>query len=136
MLNGMGAWVVLAGPAPEALLPLWDPDEMRRLVAPIALIWQRAACEDFTALLGPIHPSAALPLCRLLYTLKLAAVASKLAAARWALQSLTERWSPLIVGALAGRHTPGCIEPWEEQQTLALIDDSVVRFRERLSPTE
>ena len=75
-------------------------------------------------------------LCRLLYTLELATVTSKPAAARWALQSLTERWSTLIIGALAGRHTPGSIEPWEEQQTLALIDDTVVRFHERLSPTE
>ncbi len=77
-----------------------------------------------------------LTLCRLLYTLERAAVASKPAAACWAQEALDDRWSPLIDRALAGHHAQGPIEPWEEQQTLALIDYTVVCFRERLSPIE
>ncbi len=132
--------VVLAGPAPTDLIPPLDPDDMRRAAAPIALMWQREAREDPSWLLWlrerPSQAFVVLTLCRLLYTLERAAVASKPAAARWALQALGERWSPLIARALAGHHASGRIEPWEEQQTLALIDFTVARCRERLSPIE
>ncbi len=132
--------VALAGPAPTELIPPLDPDEMRRAAAPIALMWQREAHEDPTWLpwLRERQSQAfvVLTLCRLLYTLELADVASKPAAARWALQSLSERWSTLIARALADQHAPGSIDPLEEQQTLALIDYTVVRFRERLSPVD
>jgi len=50
--------------------------------------------------------------------------------------ALGERWSPLIARVLVGHHAQGRIAPWEEQQTLALIDYTVVCFRERLSPIE
>ena len=129
--------VVLAGPAPKDLIPPLDPDEMRRAAAPIALMWQREAREDPTWLewLRERQSQAfvVLTLCRLLYTLDRAKVTSKPAAARWALQALDARWSTLIAGALAGRHAPGRIEPWEEQQTLALIDYTVAGFQERLA---
>jgi hypothetical protein len=132
--------VVLSGPAPKELIPPLDPDDMRHAAAPIARMWQREAREDPTWLpwLRERQSQAfvVLTLCRLLYTLDLADVASKPAAARWAQQSLGERWSTLIAGALAGRHAPGRIEPWEEQQTLALIDYTVACFHERLSPIE
>ena len=129
--------VVLAGPAPKDLIPPLDPDEMRRAAAPIALMWQREARED-PAWLEWLRERQSqmfvvLTLCRLLYTLDRAEVASKPAAARWAQHSLGARWSTLIAGALAGRHAPGYIEPWEEQQTLALIDYTVACFHERLT---
>jgi hypothetical protein len=125
--------VVLAGPAPKDLIPPLEPDEMRRAAAPIARMWQREARENPTWLLWlrerQSQAFVVLTLCRLLYTLDRAEVASKPAAARWAQQALDGRWSTLIAAALAGRHVPGRIEPWEEQQTLALIDDTVDRFR-------
>ncbi len=117
--------VVLSGPAPKELIPPLDPDEMRRAVTPIVGMWQRAAREDPTWLpwLRERQNQAfvVLTLCRLLYTLDRAEVASKPAAARWAQRTLGERWSTLIARALAGQHAPGCIEPWEEQETLALL---------------
>ncbi len=132
--------MVLAGPAPKALVPPLDPEEMRRAAAPIARMWQRAAWEDPAWLLWlrerQSQAFVVLTLCRLLYTLDSARVASKPAAAPWAQQSLGERWSTLIARALAGQHVPGRIEPWEEQQTLALIDHTVACFRERLSPID
>jgi len=132
--------VVLAGPAPTDVISALDPDALRRAAAPVALMWQREAREDPTWLRW-LHERQSqafvvLTLCRLLYTLDLAAVASKRVAACWAQQSLSQRWSPLIAGALAGQHAAGHIEPWEEQQTLALIDYTVVCFGERLSSVE
>ena len=132
--------VVLAGPAPQELIPPLDPDEMRRTAAPIARMWQREAREDPSWLEWlrerPSQAFVVLTLCRLLYTLDQAEVASKPAAARWAQQSLGGRWSTLIARALAGQHMPGRIAPWEEQKTLALIDYTMACFRERLSPIE
>jgi hypothetical protein len=132
--------VVLAGPAPRVLIPPLDPDAMRCAAAPIAMMWQREAREDPTWLewLRERQNQAfvVLTLCRLLYTLDLADVASKPAAARWEQRSLGERWSTLITTALTGQHAPGRIEAWEEQQTLALIDYAVICFHERLSPVE
>jgi hypothetical protein len=130
--------VTLAGPPPHDLIPPLDPDDMRRAAAPIAVMWQRAARDDPSWLewLRERQNAAfvVLTLCRLLYTLDLGAVASKPAAARWAQQALGERWFALIERALAGQHAPGAIEPWEEQQTLALIDDVSERFRKYLAP--
>jgi hypothetical protein len=125
--------VVLAGPAPDKLIPPLDPNEMRRTAGPIALMWQRDARADPTWLEWVRERQSqafvVLTLCRLLYTLERADVVSKPAAARWALQALGDRWSALVAGALAGQHTPGRIEPWEEQQTLALIDYTTACFR-------
>jgi hypothetical protein len=44
---------------------------------------------------------AILTLCRALYTLEYGAVVSKSAAARWAQETIDERWRPLIELALA-----------------------------------
>lgn len=129
--------IALAGPNPRELIPPLDLDEMRRAAAPIALMWQRAAREDRSWLewLRERQNQAfvVLTLCRLLYTLDLGEVASKPTAARWAQQSLDEQRATLIGRALAYQHAAGEIETWEEQQTLALIDDVVLRFGERLS---
>ena len=129
--------VVLAGPTPKTLIPPLVPDDLRRAAAPIALMWQRQSRTDSTWLEWlrerPNQAFVVLTLCRLLYTLHLADVASKPAAARWVQQSIGEPWSTLIDGALAGQHAPGLIDAWEEQQTLALIDDTVERFHECLA---
>lgn len=131
--------VVLAGPAPKELIPPLVPDDMRRAAAPIALMWQRQARTDPSWLVWlrerPNQAFVVLTLCRLLYTLQLANVASKPAAARWTQQSIGEPWLALIDAAIAGQHAPDSIDPWEEQQTLALIDFTVDRFHERLSNT-
>jgi hypothetical protein len=131
--------VVLAGPLAKDMIPPLNPNEMRRAGALIPLMWQCQAREDCSWLAWLRERQSmsfvVLTLCRLLYTLDLASVASK-PAAHWVQQTLGEPWSPLIASAVAGKHSPGSIAPWEEQQTLALIDFTVVRFREPLSPME
>jgi hypothetical protein len=126
--------VVLAGPHPSTTIPPLDPDALRRAAAPVALMWQRAAREDPTWIPWlrdrPSMSFVVLTLCRLLYTLDTAQVASKPAAARWAQHHIDIMWSKLIDRATAGKYTPGTIEGWEEQQTLALIDYTVRCFRE------
>lgn len=132
--------VVLAGPHPRQMIPPLDPNQMRRTAAPIALMWQRDAREDPSWLEWlyerPNMSFVVLTLCRLLYTLELASVASKPAAARWAQHTLGDPWSALIAGAVVGKYTPGSIEPREHQQTLDLINYTVDRFNERLSSIE
>lgn len=129
--------VVVDGPAPKELIPPLDPDEMRRAAAPVASMWQRQAREDPTWLewlRGERHHHAfvVLTLCRLLYTLERTDVASKPRAAQWAQELFGERWFTLIADALPGQRMSGPIEPWEEEQTLALLDYTVRRFHERL----
>ena len=128
--------VVVDGPAPTGLIPPVDPDELRQAAAPIALLWQRQAREDPTWLdwLRSVRHHQAfvvLTLCRMLYTLERTDVASKPAAGQWAQEVVGERWFALIAAALPGQRRSGPIEPWEEEQTLALIDYTVMRFNER-----
>ncbi len=129
--------VVLAGPAPSELVPALDPDDMHRAAAPVALMWQRAVRGDPTWLPWlrerPNQSFVVLTLCRLLYTLDSARVASKPAAARWAQHCLGEQWSTLIARALVGGHASDQIDPGEEQQTLALLDYTLECFRTRLA---
>lgn len=121
--------VVVAGPPPNGMIPPLDPAEMRRAAVPIARMWQRDAVDDPTWLPWLRERTNAsfvvLTLCRLLYSIELAAVASKPGAARWAQQRLGEPWSRLIQRAIEGKYGTGQIEPWEEQQILALIDHTV-----------
>ena len=63
-----------------------------------------------------------LSLSRVLYTLHFGRIASKLAAARWVQESLSEQWEPLVERALAGRHDPGSEATAEDiDGTLAFI---------------
>ncbi len=126
--------VVVAGPPPTTLIPPLDPDAIRRAAAPIARMWQRVAIEDPDWLPWLRERDAqsfvVLTLCRILYTVERADVASKPGAARWAQQFLDDSWSPLIANALTGKYARDTISATEERQTLALIDYTVERFRD------
>jgi hypothetical protein len=71
-----------------------------------------------------------LTLCRLLYTLESGAVASKPGAARWAQQAVGQRWAGLIERALAGQQDSTEIPDSDADETVALIQHTVDRFRQ------
>jgi hypothetical protein len=71
-----------------------------------------------------------LTLCRLLYTLETGAVASKPGAAQWAQQVVGPRWVGLIEPALAGQREETQIPDRDVDETVALIQHTVDRFRQ------
>jgi hypothetical protein len=98
--------LVVAGPAPRAVIDPVDPRDMRRAVADLMDVWWGPMCEDTRPLLRHhigYQAYAVLTMCRILYTLDTADVTSKPAAARWVKQALGGRWSGLIDRALAWR---------------------------------
>jgi hypothetical protein len=125
---------VVAGPEPRTLLDPVDPDDMRREGSAIAGEWLDQACADPSWLAWfrqrENQAFVVLTLCRLLYTLKTGAVASKPAAARWAQQTLGPRWAGLIERALTGQKDSAEIPEGELTVSVALIRHTVDRFRQ------
>ena len=65
---------------------------------------------------------AVLSICRILYTLRYGTVVSKQKAARWAEETLSNRWMPLIEQTWEGRNNPGAdASPDEVNETLDFI---------------
>ena len=66
--------------------------------------------------------------CRMLHTLRTRTVASKLAAVRWALNTLETRWASLIERAWAERPNPAitCRQPVESKEVADTV--SFVRY--------
>jgi hypothetical protein len=126
--------VVVAGPEPRTLIDAVNPDDMRGAAAPIAELWLEQARNDPSWLdwLRPRQHQAfvVLTLCRLLYTLDTGSVASKPAAARWAETALGARWVGLIRGSLEGQHDSGDATQSDLDDTVALVQYTVNRFRE------
>jgi hypothetical protein len=124
----------VAGPEPRTLLDAVDPNEMRRAGAAIAGKWLEQARADPSWLAWFRQREAQafvlLTLCRLLYTLETGAVASKPGAARWARQAVGPRWAGLIERALAGQQDNTEISDREADETVALIQHTVDRFRQ------
>lgn len=99
--------ITLAGPPPQALIDPVSPDDLRRSMLSMLPEWTGRIVRDPALITHRGYQSyMVLSLCRALYTLQHGAVVSKPAAARWAQESLGERWAPLIERALAGRHEP------------------------------
>jgi hypothetical protein len=125
--------VTAAGPDIRPLVGPVDPDDMRRAAAPIAELWLEQARHDPT---WPVwvyergHQAfVVLTLCRLLYTLHSGSVASKPAAARWAVQTLEPRWAALIERSLAEQHGNGETPASEVADTIALVQHTVEQFQ-------
>ena len=108
--------IILAGPAPQALIDPVTPTDLRQGALKQINGWiaQRLA--------GPApmerggQSFIVLTLCRILFTLENGSVVSKLTAARWAEATLGERWVGLIERAWEGRHHPE-LEPSAEDVT-------------------
>jgi hypothetical protein len=126
--------IVLAGPDPRALIDPIDADEMRRAVGTIPLMWLEQAHHDPSWLVWlqqrREQAFVVLTLCRLLYTLDSGAVTSKPAAARWAEKVLGPRWSGLIERSLAGQVDGGDTLEGDVNDTVALLQQTVDRFRQ------
>jgi hypothetical protein len=117
--------IVIAGPGPRTLMYPVDPDDMRRAIATITRTWVDQAHHDPTWLDWlRDHDALAfvvLTLCRSLYTLEMGTVASKLHAARWTVQTLGQRWAPLITYALINQGSSTELPPYAIDDTLALL---------------
>lgn len=117
VLHGRG--VALAGPAAATLVDPVGPAELRRGVRELLQSWWVPMLCDPTRLRNDGYRRyAILTMCRMLYTFRHGAVASKPAAARWALGALDERWHGLVGRALA---PPGETPPGNLDETLDFI---------------
>jgi hypothetical protein len=97
--------VVVAGPDPRGLIDPVRPDDLRRAVMGFLREWWAPMLQNPDPRLhgDEYQAYAVLTMCRALYTLQYGAVVSKTAAARWAQETLEERWHGLIERALAWR---------------------------------
>ena len=126
--------VAVAGPHPRTLLDPVDPDAMRREGVAIMEQWLEQARHDPSWLEWLRHRRnqafVVQTLCRLLYTYETGAVASKPAAARWAQQSVSQRWAALIARSVAGQHDGGDAPESDERETVAFVAYTVDHFRQ------
>lgn len=93
--------VVVAGPSLHQMLEPTSPQALRQAVVNVLKEWwapmladnQRLQCSDYQAY-------AVLTMCRALYTLRVGGVPTKTSAARWARQTLDQKWHSLIEWAV------------------------------------
>lgn len=98
------AGVALAGPPPQTLIDPVTARELRQATRDVLNSWWRPMLADAAPLRDPAYQAyAVLTMCRALYTLNTGQVATKTAAARWALQMAGPRRSALITAAMAWR---------------------------------
>lgn len=96
--------IVLTGPDLTTLIDPVTPCELRQAVVDILPLWVDPIFANPTKIQSRGYQSfCVLSLCRMLYTLQNKAILSKPAAAKWAVETLDSRWSPLIQRAVAGR---------------------------------
>jgi len=99
--------VTLAGPAPETLMDLVTPDELKQATLAILKGWVVPLLDQKDQIENSGWQSyTVLTLCRLLYTLEFGTIVSKQKAARWAQETLSEPTGALIDSAWLGRHNP------------------------------
>lgn len=114
--------VVVAGPDPRTFVQPANRDEMRRAIAAMSGGWLQESRQDAEWLVWLRQRENQIfviqTLCRMLYSLRTGAVASKPAAAQWVQHHLGDPWAEIIAAALAGQ---GDILPDEEAATLAFI---------------
>lgn len=101
--------MTLAGTDPKNIIDPLSPGDLQQAALTILHDWAAPILD---------HPHSTemdtrgwqsytvLTLCRILYTLQFGAVASKTTAARWAQETLDQRWVPLIDRAWVGRRNP------------------------------
>jgi len=99
--------VTLVGPAPRTLIDTVSPEELRQAALAILHGWAAQILDTPTEIDSRgYQPYTVLTLCRILFTLQNGSVASKPVAARWAQETLDQRWAPLIERAWVGRSNP------------------------------
>ena len=94
--------VVVAGPAPQTLIDPVEADDLRRATLETLQGWWGEQLRDPVRLSSAEYRAyAILTMCRILYTLQHGTIVRKEVAARWAQETLGERWAPLIEQGLA-----------------------------------
>lgn len=116
--------IVIEGPLLFELVEPVSPNDLRQAVADVLPLWINPLLENPVEHIKPrgYQSFIVLSLCRMLYTLQLGEVASKPLAAKWAIQTLDNRWTPLIERAIIGRQNARLeVEPDDLNETLDLI---------------
>ena len=105
--------ITLEGPAPQTLIDPVTPAQLQQAMLANLSGWAARLLENPLQMTFRGYQSfIVLTLCRVLYTLQNGEVSSKLAAVRWAKETLGERWEPLIDSAWEGRsHSNGDASP-------------------------
>jgi hypothetical protein len=143
MIQHDAAWVIhryilrergitLAGPAPQTLIDPVSSTDLRQAMLSILPGWaMRILNEPAQMKYRGYQSYTVLSLCRVLYTLHHGTVVSKPIAARWAQETLGERWLSLIERTWAGRHDPGSEASSEDVNgTLEFIRYALERSRQ------
>jgi hypothetical protein len=124
--------IALAGPPAYTLIDPISPTDLQQAMLAMLPGWAAFLLHDPTQLRPRGYQSyIILTLCRVLYTLHAGAVVSKVAAARWAQDTLDERWGRLIERALAERHnSAGDASADDVDETLAFLHYTLERGTE------
>ena len=143
MIHHDAAWVIhryvlrergipLTGPAPRTLIDPVSPTHLRQAMLSILSGWAAQILDEPAQMKYRGYQSySVLSLCRILYTLHFGTVVSKHVAARWAQETLDERWLPLIERAWEGRHNPGLEASADDVKgTLEFIHYALERSRQ------
>jgi len=125
--------VVVAGPAPQALIDPVLPNDLRRAVLGFLREWWSPMLHDPARLHSREYRAyAVLTMCRALYTLQHGTVVSKPVAAHWAQEELSRRWTASIERALAW---PRGAQSDDMDETLGFIRYTLERSQQFEIPT-
>ena len=92
---------IVSGPSLQALIDPVSPDQMRQAIQELLQTWWAAMLQAPARLESSEYQAyAILTMCRALYTLQHGALVSKPVSARWALDTMRTKWSPLIAEAM------------------------------------
>jgi hypothetical protein len=89
------------GPDPKTLIDPISPSDLRQAVLDLLWWWQLQLTDPQRVAQPGYQVYSVLSMCRIFFTLRQGGIASKPAAARWALQALPARFHPLIASATA-----------------------------------
>jgi hypothetical protein len=124
--------LVVAGPAPAALMTPVPAQELAEADLVIVRLWQKQRHSDPTWLPWVRERQAQrfflVTLCRALYRHEQGTLASKAAAAAWAQATLEPQWSALIARAFAARDDHANVSDEELSETLAFLDYTAQRL--------
>lgn len=115
--------ITIVGPEPKELIDPVPVENLRKAMRVILDGWATEFLSNPGLMSTRGYQSyVVLSMCRILYTLAHGDIISKKAAARWASETLEERWQPFIESAWVGRHRSN-MPPYEEDVlgTLAMI---------------
>ncbi|MCP4427144.1 MAG: DUF4111 domain-containing protein [Chloroflexi bacterium] len=88
--------MALAGPPPHTLIDPIPPDALRQAMGGMLATWKRRDLTHPARQANDYQVYAILTMCRIMYTLRFGAAASKSTAAKWAIGAVDGRFHPLI----------------------------------------